>query len=65
LSKKSFRLVRISGRMTVAQQFTAGISGQSDVESVKRTTDKRNLQEIDNFGRPFHGLANDILFTQR
>ncbi|HEV7684852.1 MAG TPA: hypothetical protein VGO68_22265 [Pyrinomonadaceae bacterium] len=51
--------------MTVAQQFTAGISGQSDVESVKRTTDKRNLQEIDNFGRPFHGLANDILFTQR
>jgi len=44
--------------MTVAQQFTAGIS---DSQTLSPWSGRlKNHQEIDNCSRPFHGLPNDI-----
>jgi hypothetical protein len=42
LAQKVFLPLRVSGRLTIAQQFTAGI-GCKRSESVKRTADDKGL----------------------
>ena len=40
LQKKEPPLVRISGRLKIAQRFIAGIGGKSEMKSVKRTAER-------------------------
>ena len=48
-------LVRASGRLTIAQRFIAGTSGNFVTKSVKRTTEKdRHWAAL--FSGPLHGL---------
>jgi hypothetical protein len=57
-SRKKFpSSVRGSGRLIVAQHFSAGIMRYKTTESVKRTTEVMWF----GFSRPFHGLKYDLV----
>ena len=47
--------VHVSGRMTIAQQFTAGNMSKDEYKSVNRTADQ-TFHMASDFSRPLHGL---------
>jgi len=50
-----------SGRMIVAQQFTAGTKEPKDSQSVKRTAERSPARNLLLFSRPLHGLRPRLL----